>query len=372
MRKRVLRVVDLAMAAGVIAVLMAIFAPAAMAVGPLDVSKTATGHWTRTFEWTIDKSVTPATHNMQTGQSGTSTYTITVTKSSGTDLVSVDGEVCVSNVMLDPTENLAIFDRVQASVGGGAFATIASGAVSVSSNPVLDPGESDCYPYSFTFTPVAGAVYRNNADITITNNPTGTPGVPQGPNAITPFTLPAPTLVNNAINVDDTNPAGDAGPFSSTTSYMYDRTFTCDGDAGRHDNTATIVETGASDDASVTVTCTPPPGGEGCTPGYWKNHSESWAAAGVPTNATMASRGFNVSASLTFMTALRTGGGGLTALLRHAAAAYLNAAHPSVDYEFTTAQIVAATNAAIASGNYEAQKNIFENANEEGAPGFCD
>lgn len=259
------------------AALAAILAPPAMATSPLTVSKTAEGKWTRTFTWTIDKSVTPAVHDLQTGQSGTSTYTIVLTKSAGTDsAVTVEGEVCVTNAAgAPPTANLTISDRIVATIPGGS-ATLASGNLDLSANPVLDGGESYCYPYSFVIVPRADATgYYNDARVTITNDPRE-PGEPLGPSTTAPFTIPAtPTLINNTVNVDDTNPAGDAGPFSSSTSYSYTRTFTCDGDAGEHPNTATIIETGQSDSANVTVRCTPPPD-PGCTytQGYWKTHSK--------------------------------------------------------------------------------------------------
>lgn len=51
----------------------------------LEASVTATAYWTRTFKWTIDKSVTPYSWEFYPGDSGTSTYTITLTKDSGTD-----------------------------------------------------------------------------------------------------------------------------------------------------------------------------------------------------------------------------------------------------------------------------------------------
>lgn len=41
----------------------------------------ATAYWTSGFTWTIDKSVTPDTWNLSCGGSGTSQYTIAVTKS---------------------------------------------------------------------------------------------------------------------------------------------------------------------------------------------------------------------------------------------------------------------------------------------------
>ena len=99
----------------------------------------------------------------------------------------------------------------------------------------------------------------------------------------------------------------------------------------------------------------PPPGDEGCTPGFWKNHPGAFAGTGVMRRhaTTLASVGFDVSATLTFGQALRLRGGGLNALLRHAAAAYLNAASPNVAYPLTTTHGVRRTNNAIASGQYE-------------------
>jgi hypothetical protein len=274
-----------------VALLALVFGPTAGATSPLTASKTAEARWTKTFTWTIDKSVDPASHDLLTGESGTSTYTIAVTKSAGTTSpVTVSGEVCVANNGPVATENLTITDRVAALLPGGTL-SLAIGPVDTSANPVLDPGESHCYPYSFVITPRADAVgYRNDAQIKITNDPRD-PGQPLGPSVSASFTVPAtPTLINDSINVDDTN--GMSWPFSSSGSVSYTKTFTCDEDEGQHVNTATIRETGQSDDASVTVTCTPPPP-DGCTYtiGYWKTHSKygpapydsTWALVGEDT-----------------------------------------------------------------------------------------
>ena len=94
MRHKLRAFVALAVLAGIVA---AIGAPTASATTPLSASKTATGHWARSFGWTIDKSVTPDSWALTTGQSGTSTYTIVVTKGPASDSVWVDGEVCVTN-----------------------------------------------------------------------------------------------------------------------------------------------------------------------------------------------------------------------------------------------------------------------------------
>jgi hypothetical protein len=284
--------------AGVVAVFAAVLAAAfaAIVASPagatedsnppqaLRASKTAEASWVRTFKWTIDKAVAPASWALQTGQSGTSTYTVAVTKSLDTDIVAVSGEVCVENVGLVPTENLMIVDRLQVDTGGGFVPGdfLVSEPLDLSANPVLDPGESHCYAYSIPFTPVTGAVgYRNNAAVSITNDPRH-PGQPFGPNEKVDFTLPAPTLVNDSVNVDDTN--GLSWLFTDSGSQTYTRTFTCDGDAGTHDNTATIRETGQNDSARVTVTCTPPDNGCTATQGYWKTHSK-YGPAG-PRDAT--------------------------------------------------------------------------------------
>jgi hypothetical protein len=280
-----------AVAAALAAVVGAFFAPSAMATTPLTVSKTATAHWTRTFDWTIDKSVTPASHTLVTGESGTSTYTVAVTKSAGVDAIWVDGEICVSNGGTLATENLTIIDRVIAILPGGARTLAFTNDLDTSSNPVLDAGESHCYPYSFSIGPFPGAIgYANEARVTITNDARA-PGTPLGPSTEAPFSFPAqPTLVNDSVNVDDTN--GMSWPFSTSGSQSYTRTFTCNQDEGTHDNTATIRETGQSDNASVTVACVPPPS-TGCTAtqGYWKNHATgkkadpTWALVGGPNAA---------------------------------------------------------------------------------------
>jgi hypothetical protein len=285
------RLVKAAIVAALIAVLGTIFAPTALATTPLTVSKTATGHWNRTFDWTIDKSVAPDSHALETGQSGTSTYTVSITKSAGVDQIWVDGQVCVTNNGSTPTEGLLVEDRVVAFHSGGQRAIVKLTPLDTSANPVLDPGESHCYPYSFPLVPFPGATgYANEARVTITNDERE-PGTPLGPSTEAPFTLPdSPTLVNDTINVDDTN--GLSWMFASSGSQNYDRTFTCDGDEGTHDNTATIRETGQNDSASVTVTCTPPPA-PGCTftQGYWKTHATgnkadaTWALVGGPDAA---------------------------------------------------------------------------------------
>jgi hypothetical protein len=143
-------------------------------------------------------------------------------------------------------------------------------------------------------------------------------------------------------------------------------------------STSTSTETSTSSETSTpttTPTTTPPPGGEGCTPGFWKNHPEAYAGTGYSPTTTLGSVFTGLPpayASLTFDEALDLTGGGLDALLRQAVAALLNASSPNVDYPLSAAEVISLTNAAIASGDYEPTKDQFDEFNNLTAPGFCD
>jgi len=88
--------------------------------------------------------------------------------------------------------------------------------------------------------------------------------------------------------------------------------------------------------------CTPT-GGEGCTPGYWRNHLSDWAATGYsPGDDFDTTFGVDLfSPDITLEEAINLGGGGVRKLARHGTAALLSAAHPSVDYPFTVAEVIA-------------------------------
>jgi hypothetical protein len=229
----------------------------------LSATVSVCGHWTITYAWTIDKSVTPDTWEFHPGDSGTSTYTITVTKDAGTEEAWVEGTVCVTNGGAVATENLAITAELK---DGYAPPNdfLAEVTVDVSMHPVLGPGETYCYGYRVDIPitdgahpqPHAGGAYKVTAHVTITNH-SGHLGTPFGPNPSTESFewQNSPTLINNEIHVDDTN--GGSWTFSASGSVNYDKTFVyCE--EGKHENTATIRETGQFDKAVVTVTCIKP------------------------------------------------------------------------------------------------------------------
>jgi cysteine-rich repeat protein len=121
-------------------------------------------------------------------------------------------------------------------------------------------------------------------------------------------------------------------------------------------------------------------GGEGCTPGYWKalKHLDSWqgVAPGDNFNTTFGtSATFSVkdcgTSNPTLLQALKCGGGGLSALGRHAVAALLNSLNGGVEYGFSAADVKAVVQQAIASGNkrvIEAAKDELADQNELGCP----
>ena len=97
--------------------------------------------------------------------------------------------------------------------------------------------------------------------------------------------------------------------------------------------------------------CTVEEEGEGCTPGYWKNHLDKWAPSGVSPAADFDST-FGVdlfSPDITLEQAVNMGGGGVKKIARHGTAALVSASHPGVDYPASVAEVIAA----VQSGNVD-------------------
>lgn len=218
----------------------------------LTAYKTMTAHQEGGFDWGIDKSVAPDRWDLVDDETGTSTFSIDVTRTEAPITAWVDGSVCVTNGGGVATVGLAIMDRLTVPPS---TAVIASTTVDVSANPVLDPGESHCYPYRMDVpagSVVAGKTYKDTATITITNH-SGRLGMPFGPRPSATAVMPAASMTGAAsVTVEDTN--GMSWVFDGPGSVSYPMTYACED--GQYVNTATIVETGAFDDATVTVTCT--------------------------------------------------------------------------------------------------------------------
>jgi hypothetical protein len=114
----------------------------------------------------------------------------------------------------------------------------------------------------------------------------------------------------------------------------------------------------------------PPRGGQGCTPGYWKQrqHFDSWPDGYETTDKYDIVFGVSARPLRTLLQALGLGGGGERALARHATAALLNAANDDVNYAYTVDEVIAMVQAAYESAQYEPTKDLFETENERGCP----
>jgi hypothetical protein len=127
-----------------------------------------------------------------------------------------------------------------------------------------------------------------------------------------------------------------------------------------------------TDQVRVITRCPETLGQQGCTPGFWKQsqHFDSWT---VYTQTDLFDTVFGVSAfpNLTLLGTLQLRGGGINALGRHAVAGLLNAVSPDVNYPITSTEVIAATQAAINSGDatlIEQTKNTLESYNQLGCP----
>jgi hypothetical protein len=169
-----------------------------------------------------------------------------------------------------------------------------------------------------------------------------------------------------SYNVGDTNHNGlldlsETWLFSATTTVK----------AGPYLNTATVRasqpttgQTASSTDVAGYYGLTG--AGQGLTPGYWKNHPTLWPtdSSGRPifTNDQLVSSIFgpipSVDANETLLEALGNGGGGVDALLRAAVAALLNTTSALIDYPWTASTLVAAVDAALASGDATKINNL--------------
>lgn len=203
------------------------------------VAKTAATTYTRTWQWAIDKAVAPAAWTMFAGESGTSLYTVAVTRTGSVDSDwAVSGEISVDN----PAPFAATLESVADVISDGLAAAVDCG---VSFPYVLAAGDTLTCTYQSALPD--GAARLNTATVTTSGAVGGGAGT-----AAVLFGAPT-TEVNATVDVVDTN--GSSWQFGDSGSVSYARTFACDGDEGAHGNTATITQTGQSDGATVSVSC---------------------------------------------------------------------------------------------------------------------
>lgn len=187
------------------------------------------------------------------------------------------------------------------------------------------------------------------------------------------------SLANKTIKIDD-----------QSISITAEAPGICSGFTGSLLNTATVTTTAidpagtevfltASDDAWINCEPVTNVGGEGCTPGYWKqpHHFDSWPAVVTPatTYSTVFDRiisvrvkGEGLVTDPTLVQALSALGGKVNTAARHSTAAYLNAMTQAVSYDLTADQIIDNLQQSIDANDFGTLIEALVNFNEQGCP----
>jgi hypothetical protein len=249
----------------------------------LIVTKDANPSFTRTYNWSISKTVDKTLVEQSGGGTATLNYTVKVSETSFTDSNwQVMGTIIVSNP--NDFESIAltgVTDALDNSgtckiTGGNTTAAIPAGGIAALSYTCSYPSQP---AYNTTVTNTATAMWDQTAASTPSGSATGS--------ATFKFTAPT-TTVNKTVTITDTFngvkttlgtlTATDSTPFTSQT-FTYSHTVNVPtSNCVTYPNTATVVETGQTASASVEV-CGPAKTGA-LTMGYWQNKN----GQGIITN----------------------------------------------------------------------------------------
>jgi hypothetical protein len=208
------------------------------------VGKDATTEWTRTYTWEIDKSVSPDSWDLFTGDQATSMFTVEVDQTVTDGPYEVSGSITVANLENTPVTLYGISDVI---TGYGdpipvtpscgvtfPYVLAAQSELTCTYTATVPTGTGGTNTATVYFSSDLSVFLTAAASITFSADPTTVVGYP-------------------TVNVEDSN--GGSWTFSGDGSASYTESFACDADEGTYNNTATILETGQSDDASVTVNC---------------------------------------------------------------------------------------------------------------------
>jgi hypothetical protein len=209
----------------------------------LSVVHTVRPVYTRTFNWNIAQSVTPASWAIFNGDRATARYTVSVNQAGFSDSGwGLNGTIEVRNNTPLPAQIVAITDTIRPGVIG--ISNINCGTTAFT---LVPGGVLNC-----SFTAPLADVSPRTATLQVT-----TFGMVRGRTVATPFVFGTPTNpVNAAINVTDNN-GQNRSNIQKDSTYTYDRLLTCS-NQGNYVNTATIVETGQKAAATVSVQCFSP------------------------------------------------------------------------------------------------------------------
>ncbi len=225
--------------------------------GPTEISasSSAEGQLIETFPWTIEKTADRDVVQLFEGDAAAARFTVALTRGDPVNVSGVADTVCVDNTGEFPTEALVITDKVQFHTGDEIWQDLEGATADLEPAEQIPAEGSQCYGLQILFEPQAGAVYRSFAQVTIGNFAGAPDDFPGVDSLIASFELPG-TLTgeaNRAVNVEDS--AGESWLFEDSGAQTYESVFECGADAGDNDNVVTILETGQTAEARVTVEC---------------------------------------------------------------------------------------------------------------------
>ena len=209
----------------------------------LTVNKDANPALTREYNWTIDQTVEPAHWQLPSGESGESTYRVSVARSPGVERAwRVRGTITIDN--FSPSD--AVLQKVTD--------ITADGVASEIDCPVPLPG------YILESGDSVTCEYRTELPDDATRSATTTvrtDGPVLGATATSRVDFDQAEVHEVGDSIYVTDDQGRSWNFHDTQTVSYVRTFRCDEDAGLHPTAARIAETDQRSSTAVTVDCQP-------------------------------------------------------------------------------------------------------------------
>lgn len=210
------------------------------------VAKNAAASYTRTYTWSIDKTVAPGSHVGFPGDTFTSDYSVSVDQSVAESAFAVAGSITIAN----PHPSAAMLISIQDVVDGVPAVVDCGGASSVPAASTLTCSYAASLPAKADGTNVATVTF-NSIDFPATAS----------------YAFGEPTTVEGYASVlvtDTREDTTELGTATGDTTWPYSVDFQCPTDPGAYTagvytksvpNTAKIEETGQSDSENVDVTC---------------------------------------------------------------------------------------------------------------------
>ncbi|MBK8050228.1 MAG: hypothetical protein IPK16_25870 [Anaerolineales bacterium] len=229
-------------------------ASAAVTCWKLDVSKDAAPTFTRTYQWQIEKSVTPAVVDLFDGEQAETNYTVAVAQTGAVDSGwAVSGNIKVVNPAPIPATLAAVSDQLSDGVN-----------VPVNCSSLAVPANGGQVTCTYATALPDAATRTNTATVQQQIND----AVVKGYQAVAQVVFGAPTVeVDKSISVQDSYEGGAPVLLQSGITTAWETTYahTVDCNAAQQyvngkasltrDNTAEIVETGADASAHVDINC---------------------------------------------------------------------------------------------------------------------